>query len=73
MRPVNCVYGFKFDGLPGKSQDRVYCCGGIGVSDYYIGIYGEGKLEGNGRWSLKIQYETLGKSVNIVNLGMQND
>jgi len=80
LRLLNIVNGmgewglrFKFDALPAEPQDRVNRCGGVGESDYYIGICGEGKLEGKGCQSLEIPYETVGKSVKIGNLSTQYD
>jgi len=67
-------FRFKFCArCPAGFRDRANRCGGVGVSNYYIGIYGEGKLEGKGCRRLKIQYETVGESVKIGNLGTQND
>jgi hypothetical protein len=70
---VNWVQGLNLTRYPAGFQNRANRCGGVDVSIYYIGIYGEGKLEGKGCRSLKIQYKTVGKSVNIGNLGTQND
>ena len=39
---------FKCDALSAEPQDRANRCAGVGVSNYYIGIYGEGKWKGRG-------------------------
>jgi len=66
---VNSVKGLRFQHRAAGCVEGVGKSGRVGVSNYYIGIYREGKLEGKGCRSLNIQYKTVGKSVNIGNLG----